>query len=112
MPNNSEKESKRVAPLLKTIETEQKQAEEQAELKEAYGIKKQDVVVVEKKNAAAQVLRAFGKIAGSVLRKLAAIILILLAIIGLASLVYPNIRAELLYTFNQLIGELKGYINL
>jgi len=66
-----------------------KQAKEQDSLRDKHKIEREDVIVVEKSTTAKSLLNA----AGGVVRVLAAIIVICLAVIGLLVLVYPETRA-------------------
>lgn len=77
--------------------------ESQELLKEKYKIENQDVVVVEKSNAYKFTINAFV----AMVKLVATIILLVLAAIGLMSLIYPNIRAEVLIVMNDILMQLK-----
>ena len=73
----------------------------QAQLKEAYGIT-EEVTVVEKKSRTAQLLRVLVNAIFVMVRCVALVVLIILAIIGVATLIYPNMRAAGLETWLQI----------
>jgi len=97
-----------VAPLLKA----HKEEEEQLSLKEQYNIEQKDVIVIEKKSETAQILKAIFKAIGSVVRVIGNIVLVVLAIIGLATLLYPSIREEAIKVGLAVFNEIRGYINV
>ena len=70
-----------------------KEKRRQQQLKAQYGIDRPDVVVVERKNVFVITLRVILHAAYIALRICASCAVAVLAIIGLASLIYPNIRA-------------------
>ena len=78
---------------------------EQEELKKEYGIAR-DVVVVEKNNPTVAVLKTTGKGAFFIIQIIATVIILVLAIIGLAALLFPAPREELLLLFTRLLEEL------
>ena len=99
-------------PLLKTYTRKQQQAAEQTTLKAKYDIVDQEIYVVEKKNPTAQIVRAFFQAVFTIVRVLVNILLIVMATIGLAALVYPNIRRELIETGVSIFYEVKGYFEV
>lgn len=78
-----------------------KEKRRQQQLKAQYGIDRPDVVVVERKNVFVITLRVILHAAYIALRICASCAVAVLAIIGLASLIYPNIRAELVNSLGQ-----------
>ena len=91
--------------LMAAIKEEQKQVQ----LKEAYGIT-EDVKVVEKKSTVAQVLRVIVSALFHIVRCVATVAIILLAIIGVATLVYPNMRAAGLSTWLEIKAQFSEYL--
>ena len=81
----------------------------QEQLKEAYGIT-EEVTVVEKKSRAAQLLRVLGNTIFVIVRSIALVVLVILAIIGVATLIYPNMRAAGLETWLQIQAQLAQYL--
>ena len=69
-----------------------------------------DVVVVERKNVFVITLRVILHAAYIALRICASCAVAVLAIIGLASLIYPNIRAELVNSLGQVMDELQAFL--
>ena len=82
----------------------------QQQLKAQYGIDRPDVVVVERKNVFVITLRVILHAAYIALRICASCAVAVLAIIGLASLIYPNIRAELVNSLGQVMDELQAFL--
>ena len=91
--------------LMAAIKEEQKQVQ----LKEAYGIT-EDVKVVEKKSTVAQVLRVIVSALFHIVRCVATVAIILLAIIGVATLIYPNMRAAGLATWLEIQAQFSEYL--
>ena len=98
-------------PLLRTYIKEEQKVLEQKALKAEYNIKEEDIVVVEKKNAIAQILRTIFNTAFTITKIVLNTLLVTLATIGLASIVYPNIREELIKTALAIFLEMRGYFN-
>lgn len=92
--------------MKNTLKKGYQERQQQQQLKEQYGIEK-DVVVVERKNAVAQTTRIVLSFCWTVLRVLAVILVAVLAIIGLAALLYPDVRGELLQVFTAILKELQ-----
>ena len=93
----------RHAILMAGIQEEKRQAQ----LKEAYGIT-EEVTVVEKKSRTAQLLRVLAIFV--MMRCVALVVLIVLAIIGVATLIYPNMRAAGLETWLEIETQLAEYL--
>ena len=87
-----------------------KEKRRQQQLKAQYGIDRPDVVVVERKNVFVITLRVILHAAYIALRICASWAVAVLAIIGLASLIYPNIRAELVNSLGQVMDELQAFL--
>lgn len=89
--------------------TEQKEFEkEQQKLKTQHKIKDENVVVVEKNNMAKFLVNTVFR----VLRYCATVILLCLACVGLAALIYPAPRAEIFSIFTSVMGQIKTAIGL
>lgn len=91
--------------LAEKVKKEELFKEEQRKLKEKYNIDEK-VVVVEKSNTYKFTIRTLT--AG--LRLCASIILITLALIGLATLVYPQIRQEFILILQEVLFQLQQMI--
>ena len=87
--------------LVKQIKEDEKERLHQEELKEKYDIK-DNTVVVEKSNT----IKFVTKTIIGLLRFLAALIVFLLAITGLAAIMYPDSRNILLHQALQVYEEL------
>lgn len=81
----------------------------QTSLKEQYGIAQPNVVVVERKNVLTNILRILLRALGMSLRVASAVSVAVLAVIGLAALIYPDIRGEVVDTGLRIIGEMQSY---
>ncbi|MCL1829874.1 MAG: hypothetical protein FWG21_00420 [Oscillospiraceae bacterium] len=99
-------------PLLRSYTKKQQQAKQQEELRAEYNISRQNLLIVEKKNAIAQILRTMFHALFTVTRVIINVLLIALATIGLAGIIYPNTRAELMKTGYAILHEVLGYFNL
>ena len=86
-----------------------KEEQQQAQLKEAYGIT-EDVKNVEKKSTSAQVLRVMLGALFGVVRISALLALAVLAVIGAATIIYPNMRAAGLETWQEILIQLGLYL--
>lgn len=87
--------------LVEQIKKEEKEELHQEELKEKYNIE-EDVVVVEKSN----MVKFFTKTVAGFVRVMAGILLYLLAIIGLASLLFPESRVVLWEQANRVLQDI------
>lgn len=99
-------------PLLKSFKREEQQKEIQKSLRAEYNIEDKNILIVEKRNTAAQILRAVFNTIFTIARIVIGIILISLATIGLASIIYPNIRKELISNGYEILQEIKGYFSV
>lgn len=88
--------------LTEAIRTEETQKAAQEHLKDKYHLENKNVVVVEKSNV--------GSLLAGVVRILAYILLFLLAIIGLAALIYPDSRTVLSVQALQVWQEFLRYL--
>lgn len=86
-----------------------KEERHQAQLRETYGIT-ENVKVVEKKSRTAQMLRVLINAVFVVVRCAALIAIAGLAIIGLATLIYPNMRAAALETWQEIVIQLADFL--
>ena len=98
--------------LLRSYKEKEQQVTQQKALKAQYDIEDEDVLVVEKKNAIAQILRAIFHAVFTILRIIANILLVILAVIGLAAIIYPNIRVEVINTAKIIVDEVVLYLNV
>lgn len=94
----------RHAILMAGIQEEKRQAQ----LKEAYGITEE--VTVGEKSRTAQLLRVLVNAIFVMMRCVALVVLIVLAIIGVATLIYPNMRAAGLETWLEIETQLAEYL--
>jgi len=79
--------------------------QQQTELKAKYGIEK-SVIVVEQKSTIAQTVKVILSFCLTLLRIVATILLVVLAVIGLSAIIYPNIRQQLIITIGQIVREI------
>lgn len=96
-----QKSKKFKSSLVKQIKEDEKERLHQEELKQKYDIK-DNTVVVEKSNT----IKFVTKTIIGLLRFLAALIVFLLAITGLAAILYPDSRNILLHQALQIYEEL------
>jgi len=99
-------------PLLRSYIKREKQAEEQKVLKEKYDIFDKDLLVVEKRNPVAQILKVVFQACFTAIRIITSVALVILATIGLTSIIYPNIREQLTITIFTIYEEVKFFLNL
>lgn len=86
--------------LVSKIVEEQKFQKKQSKLKEKYELS-DNVVIIEKDN----MIKFFVRIIESTIQKMATIILLILAIIGLFTLLYPEIRNVFFEVVNQILQQ-------
>lgn len=94
--------------LLKEILKEQKEEEYQRELKEKHNIKKDNVVIVEKNN----MVKFLIMISLKIIKSMSTVLLLILAALGLLSLLYPEIREPLIVVLTNLWEELMSLLPL
>ena len=92
--------------LVEDIKQEQAFQRQQTNLKEKYNITEQEVVVVEKSN----MVKFTAKAVAAVIRTVATICILFLAAVGLLALVYPNIRAQVAVTWNEIFRQIQQYL--
>lgn len=94
----------RSASLIKKAKKSKDRDVRQADLKTGLNIReKEDILVVEKTN--------YIQILEDILTKVGLIIISLLALIGIAALVYPEPRQYLITVFLNLMAQLQGYFS-
>lgn len=91
--------------LVSQIKEQQEFEKQQKELKRKHRIDEKNVIVVEKSNMTKFLIRTIG----NVVRISATILILILASIGLTTLLYPQIRNELLIIFHQIIEQLVSF---
>ncbi len=88
-----------------TLKARYEQKRKQADLKKKYGIEEEKVVVVERKSRIVQLWKATLRFLLILLQILATAAVAALAVVGLATLIYPDTRAEFIEfavtTYNQ-----------
>ena len=83
--------------LIKEVKANQKFDQEQKDIKRRHKISNEDVLVVEKNNFIKFFLNSMGRLA----QLIAKICLLVLAVIGLAALLYPEPRVALLQVWQE-----------
>ena len=91
--------------LVSQIKDQQEFEKQQNELKRKHRIEEKNVIVVEKSNMTKFLIRTIG----NVVRISTTILILLLASIGLTTLLYPQTRNELLIIINQIINQLVSF---
>lgn len=91
--------------LVSQIKDQQEFEKQQNELKRKHRIEEKNVIVVEKSNMTKFLIRTIE----NVVRISTTILILLLASIGLTTLLYPQIRNELLIIINQIINQLVSF---
>lgn len=94
--------------LSERIKKENAKEKEQIRLKKKHQINQENVVVVEKSNTykfTIKTIIAFIKL-------IATVTLLILAVIGLTTLVYPTLRQEFLTTFLDVFDQFKNFIKM
>lgn len=84
------------------VKAEQQFEKEQEKLKSKYSITEENIIVKEKSGLTKFIIKS----AFSVIRIIANIAIYALAATGLISLIYPNVRAELLSTLSNVYKEI------
>lgn len=90
------------------IKQEDLQRKEQLRLKKKHQITQDGVVIVEKSN----LYKFTVKTAISLIKLIATILLLTLAVIGLSTLIYPNIRQEFLTILLDVFTQLKNFMGM
>lgn len=89
--------------IVQDIKKEKEFEESQEQLKNKYGIKEQEVVVVEKSN----IYKFTINTVGGLIKLAATAALLVLAAVGLMTLVYPDIRTEFLQVIKSIYKQLQ-----
>ena len=92
---------KKEKEFARTVREELKRKEEQKKLHKKHEQIAEDVVIVEKSHVVKFLIKS---VAGSI-RICAAILLCILAVIGLTALIYPEVRRELLQVLSEILME-------
>lgn len=85
---------------------------EQQKLRREYGIENANTIVVERKNPLTNSLRVLLQFAKQLVQVLASILVVALATIGLATLVYPNTRTAFLANMQEAFAVLQNFIGI
>ena len=96
------------AGLVATIEREREFEQEQERLREKHRIEAEDVVIVERPSLVKFLL----KLGIATCKTAMTIALLLLALLGLLALLYPQPREELLQVLGTMLQEVKGFIGM
>ena len=91
--------------LVAEIEKEKEQEIRQKKLHEKYHVP-EDIMIVEKDNT----VKFFVRTTGSVIKVITGIVIFILAVIGIAALIFPGSRAELLHEALTTWKELKNIL--
>lgn len=94
--------------LVGDIRQEQETAIQQESLRQQHGIQDENVIVVEKSNMVKFMIRQLS----AIIKFVATTMILVLAAIGLLSIIYPNIRSELLTVLLQYYNSLKLYFSM
>ena len=94
--------------LVGDIRQEQETAIQQESLRQQHGIQDKNVIVVEKSNMVKFMIRQLS----AIIKFVATTMILVLAAIGLLSIIYPNIRSELLTVLLQYYDSLKLYFSM
>ena len=94
--------------LVQDIRNEQETAVKQEALRKQHGIQDEHVIIVEKSNMVKFTVRQIT----AIIKFVTTALLLTLAAIGLLSLIYPNIRSELLIVLSQYYEYLKLYFSI
>lgn len=94
--------------LIRKANEERAFEQSQIQLKEKHGISKDNVIVVEKSN----IFKFTVKSLAVLIRLIAAIVIVILAVTGLAALIYPSPRHELFRIFLESFKQLFLFLEL
>lgn len=94
--------------LIKERKEEIRTEEEQASLRQRHHVSDPNILVVEKKGG----LRLALTIVGGIIRYIAEILLVIFAIIGVLSIIYPTPREALLKVFWDALGVIRTNFGL
>lgn len=93
--------------LVQEVKEEIAAQKQQEALHEKYDVP-EDVKIIEKSNMGKFMLRT----AGTITRIIATIIVIILAVIGVVALIYPDSRDCLFVIYNQTIDQIKAFVGI
>lgn len=94
--------------LIRKANEERAFEQSQTQLKEKHGISRDNVIVVEKANTFKFTVKSLA----ALIRLIAAIIMVILAVIGLAALIYPGPRQELSIIFLESFKQVFLFLEL
>lgn len=94
--------------LVKEYKEKQAFHQDQEKLKEQHNITDEKVIVVEKSNMAKFTVKTFA----ALVKLLASAVLLCLAVVGLAALIYPSTRADLLVIAQDLLKQIFTFFNM
>lgn len=94
--------------FVREVQEEKKREEEQRRLHEIHGIQDENLIVVEKNN----MLKFLIRTAGRIVRFVATAAIFVLAAVGLMSLIYPEIRRELILVLISILGDTRNMIGV
>jgi len=100
-----------VTPLLKTYK-ENETLTKKISAKKLYSIRKKDPTDVGSRNNILQILILLNRIIVLAVKTILNILLTVLATIGLAALIFPDIRIEVIKTGTMILLEFKKYMNI
>ena len=89
--------------LVSQVKAQEATVQEQKSLHEKHNIEDENIIVVEKSNMTKFLISTIG----GVIRTLSTIILLILAIIGLTAIIYPEPRADLIDIMFDLVDQIK-----
>lgn len=92
--------------LVKEIESQREFDSQQSKLKEKHNIADEHIVVVEKDNMSKFMVRTVGNL----VRLAATVVLLVLATIGLLTLVYPELRTPFIDVMQSLMQQFRGLL--
>lgn len=97
------KEMKLQKGIVAEIKKQKQFEKEQQDLHRKYDQIGQETVIIEKNN----MVKFFVRTCIGIVKAMCAILLLLLAAIGLMTLVYPEIRSEFLFTVQKIFNEIQ-----
>lgn len=89
--------------LVSQVKAQEATEQEQKVLHEKHNIEDENVIVVEKSNMTKFLISTVG----GVIRTFATVVLLILAVIGLAAIIYPEPRADMIDILFDLIKQIK-----
>lgn len=92
--------------LVKQVKEENEKKKKQLQLKNKYGMEEEDVVIIEKNNYIKFLIRTIARI----IRTAASLLVFFLSVTGLAALIYPVSRMELIRQVWNIYYEIADYL--